>query len=74
MSEVSDDLYERAKVVAKEKKYVSTSLLHRRLQISYAWAYRIVDRMEDEKFCEPFNPRRPRRILPNPTNLIGKDE
>lgn len=47
--------YDEAKRIAKDMGYVSTSLFTRRMRIGYAEASQIVERMENEKFCEPMN-------------------
>ncbi|HLG52055.1 MAG TPA: DNA translocase FtsK 4TM domain-containing protein [Chloroflexota bacterium] len=48
-----DDLYERAKELAREHTRLSTSLLQRRLRIGYTRAARLIDRLERDGIVGP---------------------
>ena len=58
-----DKLYREAKNLSIEKGGVSLSFLQRMLGIGYNRASLIVEEMEKEGFCEPFNGARMRKIL-----------
>lgn len=59
----ADALYPQAMLLAIKHGYASTSLFQRGLRISYAWAYRIVERMENEKFVELANGSTRRKLV-----------
>ncbi|MBI3954221.1 MAG: DNA translocase FtsK [Chloroflexi bacterium] len=58
-----DELLEEAKVIAREHKRLSTSLLQRRLKIGYPRAARLVDLLEEEGVVGPGEPGKSREVL-----------
>lgn len=58
-----DDLYEDAKVIAREAGKVSASLLQRKLQVGYARAARMLDMMEEEGIIGSAQGAKPREVI-----------
>lgn len=61
--DADDDLYEDAKIIAREAGKVSASLLQRKLQVGYARAARLLDTMEDEGIIGPGQGAKPREVI-----------
>lgn len=61
--DTDDELYEDAKVIAREAGRVSASLLQRKLQVGYARAARLLDMMEQEGIIGPAQGAKPREVI-----------
>lgn len=60
-----DPLFNKAKQILKGSRYVSASLLQRRLAIGYARAARILDQLEAKKYVGIAKGDKPREVLIN---------
>lgn len=58
-----DDIIEKAKKVVLEAGCASTSLLQRKMEIGYARAARIIDKLEENGVVGPHNGAKPRKVL-----------
>jgi len=58
-----DELYEDAKIIAREAGRISASLLQRKLQVGYARAARLLDTMEEEGIIGPAQGAKPREVI-----------
>jgi DNA segregation ATPase FtsK/SpoIIIE-like protein len=58
-----DELFEEAKNVIIEERKASTSYFQRRLRIGYAYASRLMDRLEEAGVVGPYRGSRSRRVL-----------
>jgi hypothetical protein len=58
-----NEMYARAKERFATEAYVSSGSLQRHMQIPYFRARYILDRMIDDKFCEPQEGAKPCKVL-----------
>jgi S-DNA-T family DNA segregation ATPase FtsK/SpoIIIE len=58
-----ESLEEKAAVLARTQKTLSTSLLQRRLRIGYPRAARLMDELEEQGIVGPGEPGKPRQVL-----------
>ena len=69
----SDDMLERARLLAQEHTRVSTSLLQRRLRIGYPRAARLIDMLEEEGVVGPAEGGGSREVLAAERGQGGQD-
>lgn len=63
MSEAREELYNDAvKLILKEKR-ASFTFLQRRLNLSFAIASQLIDKMESDGIIGPYNGSKPRKIF-----------
>jgi len=62
--EEADSLIEQATQIVRAENKATVSLLQRRMNIGYAQASRLMDRLEDKGVVGPFNGNEPRAVLP----------
>ncbi len=60
-----DSIVDKAAMLAKTQKTLSTSLLQRRLRIGYPRAARLMDELEEKGIVGPGEPGKPRQVLAN---------
>lgn len=63
LKEEKDELFEKAKQLAIETRFMSSSLLMRKFQLGYNRAGRIMDQLENHKIISPFEGSKDRRVL-----------
>ncbi|MEI6631073.1 MAG: DNA translocase FtsK [bacterium] len=68
-----DELYDEAVRIIMESNQASVSILQRRMRLGYTRAARIIDTMEQEGLVGPFEGSKPRRILVDRQEWLGRD-
>ena len=58
----SDDIYDAAVELVKQRQRASTAMLQRHFRIGYSRAARLIDRMEDENIIGPAIGSEPRKV------------
>ena len=61
---VSEDLFKQAKLLVRHENKATITLLQRRLQIGFAEAGRVMQKLYDEGVVGPYNGNKPREVLP----------
>ena len=58
----SDDIYDAAVELVRERQRAGTAMLQRHFRIGYARASRLIEQMEDEGIIGPANGSEPRKV------------
>jgi len=69
-----DELFDEAVKLILESDHASVSILQRRMRLGYTRAARIIDMMEQEGIVGPFRGSKPREILVDKDQWLGKDK
>lgn len=68
-----DELYDEAVKIIMESNQASVSILQRRMRLGYTRAARIIDTMEQEGLIGSFEGSKPRRIIVDREEWLGKN-